>query len=313
MSGQLVSGRAPSSLLTGSIEYTAYLPDAYAYDASRYRTLYLLHGRGDDHRDWHRIVGDLDALIASHKIPPVIAIMPDAPWSERASYYVDSLYAGRYSADGRPSRSQGSEPSEPAAGAAVESGIINDLLPHVDTVFRTMAEPAMRAVGGYSMGGAGALRFALVHQKLFSAALVLSVASYDPLPPATSSARLFGAYGVGNAQFCQDRYRALNYPAALADFDSEKQVRIFLGVGDNEHTGNANSPESDPVVETVRLHRALELAGISTGLRNYPGGHDWSVWAPGFSDGIQWIWPGPTAERGPYPPAPPRPPIRPTC
>ena len=34
----------------------------------------------------------LDELIAAGEIPPTIAIMPDAPWSSRASYYVDSAY-----------------------------------------------------------------------------------------------------------------------------------------------------------------------------------------------------------------------------
>ena len=66
--------------------------------------------------------GRLDELIASGEIPPTIAVMPDAPWSSRASYYVDSAYRG---ADrGRP----------------VETAFTQDLLEHVDSTYRTVAD-----------------------------------------------------------------------------------------------------------------------------------------------------------------------------
>ena len=48
--------------------------------------------------------GALDELIASGEIQPTIAIMPDAPWSSRASYYVDSAYTGSRSRAARSRR-----------------------------------------------------------------------------------------------------------------------------------------------------------------------------------------------------------------
>ena len=67
--------------------------------------------------------GALDALIASGEIQPTIAIMPDAPWSSRASYYVDSGYTG----------------ADP--GRKVETAFTQDLIAHVDATYRTVAEP----------------------------------------------------------------------------------------------------------------------------------------------------------------------------
>ena len=54
--------------------------------------------------------GALDELIASGEIQPTIAIMPDAPWSSRASYYVDSAYTGsRSGPHGRDGVHEGSD------------------------------------------------------------------------------------------------------------------------------------------------------------------------------------------------------------
>ena len=59
--------------------------------------------------------------------------MPDAPWSDRASYYVDSAYSGAN--PGRP----------------VETAFTTDLINHVDTTYRTLASRDGRVIGGYSI------------------------------------------------------------------------------------------------------------------------------------------------------------------
>ena len=108
--------------------------------------------------------GALDALIASGEIQPTIAIMPDAPWSSRASYYVDSGYTG----------------ADP--GRKVETAFTKDLIAHVDATYRTVANRTGRGIAGYSMGGYGALRYSLAHPDLFGASIVLSPAVYVPKP-----------------------------------------------------------------------------------------------------------------------------------
>ncbi len=157
--GTLVPGSAPSEALGagGAVDYTVYLPPGYDEDAEqRYPTVYLLHGRGDTQAAWQRVATDLDELIGTEAIQPMVVVMPDAPWNDRGSWYTDSAY-------------EGSADSGTGAGFQVETALTRDLVGHVDATYRTVADREARAVGGYSMGGAGALRLTLAHQDEFSA------------------------------------------------------------------------------------------------------------------------------------------------
>lgn len=269
---QLVPGSVSSAAIGGQIDYTVYLPNGYdASGATRYPTLYLLHGRGDSQAAWQQEAGALDDLIAAGDIAPMIVVMPDAPWSDRGNYYVNSLYTG-----------------VPKA-AAVETGFTTDLVDHIDATFPTVDDRAARAIGGYSMGGAGALRFATVHQDIFSTAIVLSPAVYAPSTPADSSTREFGAYGVGAALYDEARYQQLNYPAAFSAFDPALPVHLFIAVGDDEW---ANPLPADAIhdldYEAATLYnRAKRVAGITAEMRVYNGGHDWGVWDAGFREGLR--------------------------
>ncbi|MEV4619192.1 alpha/beta hydrolase-fold protein [Asanoa sp. NPDC049573] len=269
-SGTLTTASAPSAALGEPIAYTVYLPHGYAEtrnQAVRYPVLYLLHGRGDTMDAWTKIKGDLDRMIADGTVPPVIAVLPDAPWNDRGNYYVDSAYK-----DGR----------------AVETAFTRDLVAHVDGSYRTAAHRGARLIGGYSMGGAGALRFALAHQDLFANALVLSPAVYRPLPPAGSSAREFGAYGDGDALFSDAVYERLNYPALVPHLDTDLPVHMYIAVGDDEW---ANPDPADAVhdldYEAATLYNTVRRSpAVSAEFRVVDGGHDWGVWQPSFVDGL---------------------------
>ena len=121
--GSLTSVSFHSATLGEAINYNVYLPAGYAASSKNYPVLYLLHGRGDSKSAWVQMQGTLDELIANGDIPPTIAIMPDAPWSSRASYYVDSAY-------------RGADPGRP-----VETAFTQDLIAHVDSTYRTVADP----------------------------------------------------------------------------------------------------------------------------------------------------------------------------
>ncbi|MGW4502722.1 alpha/beta fold hydrolase [Micromonospora sp. NPDC004336] len=275
--GTLTTASAPSPALGGDIDYTVYLPHGYAAaGATRYPVLYLLHGRGDTMAAWTRVKADLDRLIADGEVPPVIAVLPDAPWSSRGNWYVDSAYTG---AD---------DPGRP-----VETALTRDLVAHVDGTYRTAAHRGARLVGGYSMGGAGALRYALAHPDLFANAVVLSPAVYRPLPPADSSAREFGAFGSGAQRFSDEVYQRLNYPALLPGLDPESPVRMYVAVGDDEW---ANPEPADAAhdldYEAATLYNTVRRAdAVAAEFRVLDGGHDWDVWRPAFVDGLRRLAP----------------------
>jgi enterochelin esterase-like enzyme len=240
-----------------------------------YPVVYLLHGRGESMIAWARVQKELDPLIASGKIPPLLAVIPDFPSQSAAGYYIDSLYAGSES-----------------PGEAVESAFFKELIPFVDKNWRTIASRQGRIAGGYSMGGYGAMRYLLAHPAEFFAAIVLSPAVYNPLPPADSSTREFGAFGVGNKKFDEARYTSLNYEAVFPAFQAAAlKSYLFIAVGDDEfmHPQPVDR-EHDLDFEAHKLYnRARRIDYLASELRVYDGSHSWDVWLKGFSEGIQYL------------------------
>jgi enterochelin esterase-like enzyme len=197
---------------------------------------------------------DLDRLIATGRVPPLIAILPDASGCKRANYYIDSTTD------------------------KVETAFTTDLIAHIDATYRTYSDRDHRIVGGYSMGGYGAMRFSLAHPALFRAGFILSPAVYEPLPPQGSSAREFGAFGNQNTRFDDRTYTRHNYPHALARFDA-KNLELFIAAGDRE----AWSAEDDLGREARKLYDAVRrVSAIHAHFQIFPGGHDWDTWRPAF-------------------------------
>lgn len=266
---QLVESRLDSP--RGPIDFQVYEPAGYTASAGpRYPLLLLLHGRGDRMTAWARAQPLLDEMIATREIPPLIAVMPDAPWSRRGSYYVDSAHE---------------------RGSPVETLLLNELLPHIDAHWWTRREREGRIVAGYSMGGYGALRYALARPQTFGAAVVLSPAVYTPLPPQGSSTREFGGFGRGPVLFVDDIYRARNYPALLADPKAQRDpLRIFVAAGDQEykHPDPAEATHDIDMEAHLLFSRLSRLPRCKTALRILGGGHEWPVWLPAFREGLNW-------------------------
>jgi enterochelin esterase-like enzyme len=262
-----------SETLGRDYDYQVYLPVGYGGSELRYPVIYLLHGRGDDYYAWLSAVDILDRLIAEEAIPPLIAVMPDMPSSDAAGYYIDSLYIGE------------DFPSEP-----VETAFFNDLIPHIDSTYRTLAQRDGRAIGGYSMGGYGAIRYALAYPDQFAAAIVLSPAVYTPLPPLDSSVRLFGSFGNGEKLFDAERYEQLNYPTLFENFIAkELPLDLFIAVGDDEWKHPAEEDQMHDLDMEAHLlyNRVRRVPRVLAELRVYDGGHDWDVWRRGFEEGLR--------------------------
>ncbi|WP_158600453.1 alpha/beta hydrolase-fold protein [Tessaracoccus antarcticus] len=271
--GSIVTSSMPAASAGLAVDYNVYLPAGYDAGQERYPSLYLFHGRGDTMAAWPRVKSTLDEMIADGEIPPVVVIMPDAPWSEGGSYYVDSDFDG---GGGLP------------AGQQVETAMTKDLVTYVDTTYRTVASRNARAAGGYSMGGYGALRYTLAHQDLYAAGIILSPAVYIPTPPADSSAREFGAFGSGTSVFDESIYEQKNYPALLPGLDPATPTHLFIAVGDDEWMNpDPADADHDLDFEAARLYNTVRRSpAITAELRVLNGGHDWDVWGPAFREGV---------------------------
>lgn len=129
------------------LKYDIVLPPGYEQSRQQYPVIYLLHGFMQNYTVWGRNLG---AAQVARELGDVIVVMPDAG----NSWYVD--YAESH--EGQVNQ--------------WESYLMEDLIPHVDQHFRTIAEREGRAIAGLSMGGYGAFMLGLRHPDQF-----LSVAS----------------------------------------------------------------------------------------------------------------------------------------
>ncbi|MFC5431620.1 alpha/beta hydrolase [Paraburkholderia denitrificans] len=231
-----------SAALGRAWPYVVYLPTGYRADGPRYPVLYLLHGNNGDPMDWIT-QGDLqiaaDALIARHEIAPVVIVMPQGG----IDWYVDRR-------------------------EKMETAFFGDLIPEIETHFAVESQRSGRAIGGVSMGGFGALRYALEHPDEFCGALLLSPAIYSSNPPPTSAARYVGVFG--EHQFDPRVWRELNYPALWNRYFAQPaRVSFFIASGDDDLVIQA---------EASLLYTRLRKAGNAAALRIVDGGHVWPVW-----------------------------------
>ena len=256
--GETTTQEVESAALDRSWPFRLYLPDGYESSSLEYPVIYLLHGSGGNETSWDEGIEIIDSLVQEGHIPPVIAV---APASGR-SWWTDSV--------------------EP-----FESAFIEDLIPYVDANWRTIAEREGRAVAGYSMGGYGAVRYALAYPETFGAATALRPALYDQQPPPDSSARTTGAFGD---PYEPDLWDERNYPALLDAYaESGLEVPMFIAVGDddwNEPAGWEFNVEYQSALLYERLAKQHESPAE---LRVMDGGPDWELWGPAFEEALAYM------------------------
>jgi enterochelin esterase family protein len=154
-----------------------YTPPDYNTKAkTRYPVLYLQHGGGEDERVWIEMGRTnliLDNLIAEGKIKPFIVVMetsavgPAMPMGPRPAA----------PAGGAPTAGAPGAPAPGAPGAAARprfsfdtyaNVMLNDMIPWVDSNFRTQADQAHRAMSGLSMGAMCTKSVTLAHLDKFA-------------------------------------------------------------------------------------------------------------------------------------------------
>jgi enterochelin esterase family protein len=135
-----------------------YTPPDYDKDPNRrFPVLYLQHGMGEDETGWGnqgRANLILDNLIADGKARPFIVVMENGGGL------------------GGPRRGGGLGGAPGGPGGfnfnASERLLIDDLIPHVDATYRTIADQPHRAMAGLSMGGMQTRTITLANLDKFS-------------------------------------------------------------------------------------------------------------------------------------------------
>ena len=123
-----------SASLNRDMRYRVLLPHGYRTGTKRFAVLYLLHGLYGDYTNWTS-----NTKLAQYAGPfPLLIVMPDAG----DSWYINSATVPK---------------------DKFEDYIVEDLIPEIDSHFRTIPKRSGRAIAGLSMGGYGEVKVGLKH------------------------------------------------------------------------------------------------------------------------------------------------------
>jgi enterochelin esterase family protein len=222
-------------------------PDYDANREARYPVLYLQHGGGEDERGWvvqGHVSQIMDNLIAAQKAKPMIIVM-EKGYARKA---------GEPEVPLRPPTGTNAMPCDfSRMFNTLDEVFTKDLIPMIDTTYRTKPDRDHRAMAGLSMGGMQTFNITLNHLDLFGYIGGFSGAG--------------GGFGGGTF----DAKTANNGVFADADVFNKKVHLVWLGIGTEEpknmHASVAN------------YHEALEKAGIKTVYYESRGtAHEWQTW-----------------------------------
>lgn len=210
-----------------------YTPPGYEANAEqRYPVLYLQHGWGEDENGWgaqgHANL-IMDNLIAEKKAKPFIIVMTYGMTNDVP------LGGGPRGQGGRPAFNFDQ----------FKGVLLDDLIPYVDSHYRTLSDQPNRAMAGLSMGGMQTRTIAPANLDKFSA---------------------IGLFSGGSIS-----------PESIPDLeDFKKKVKlVFVGYGSKELGGNRGGRGGDPKQAT----EGLKSSGINAHFYVSPDtAHEWQSW-----------------------------------
>jgi enterochelin esterase-like enzyme len=153
-----------------------YTPPGYDADTTRrYPVLYLQHGGGEDETGWPtqgKTNLIMDNLIAEGQAVPFIIVMDNGTW-RMPGQARPPLPPGR---DERPQA-----PWPPVGWAdAFKKTLLDDVIPMIDSSYRTLADQRHRGMAGLSMGGMQTKVITLASSEMFSQVGMFSGGSISP-------------------------------------------------------------------------------------------------------------------------------------
>lgn len=262
-----------SRILNRDISYSVLLPKEYDSLHSNYPVVYLLHGWGDNETAWTKY-GLIAYYADANASIPMIYVMPQG---------FNTYYVNKYN---------GSFP--------YMDMFVKELVPSIDSLFRTIKDPQQRAVMGFSMGGYGALILPAKNPDVFKTGVVLSM-SYRTDAQYMSESQdgwnsqwgsIFGGVGSSGTARLTDYYK-VNNPFYFFKNQGDKSLNgqnYFFDCGDDEE--NLSEPNDD-------LHDLLRSLDIKHEYRVRNGGHSWDYWHKSLPEALKFI--SSAVQKIPYP------------
>ncbi len=235
--GTVLDQTFASRILNREVLYRVYLPPGYATSQQRYPVLYMLHGRNANYNQWteYGLLKQADQLILAKKIQPFIIVMPEGEFSYWMNHATGGPRWGDY--------------------------LAIDLVEHIDSTFRSLSNPANRAIGGLSMGGHGALQVGINYPEVFS---IIGAHS----PALRTKEQAFDFWG-------DDEYFATIDPFTLAQTFDLSDYKIWLDIGQDDKDWSPRASE---------FHQLLVTEGVPHNWNLWSGGHNTEYWSSHIKD-----------------------------
>ncbi|MDR0694691.1 MAG: esterase family protein [Prevotellaceae bacterium] len=212
-----------SSYMSQSMKFNLILPGSYNLEADKsYPVLYLLHGMGGNNTQWitaGNAATWVQQAVKNNVVPELIVVMPDAQVT---------FYTGNY-----------------------EQYFQQELIPYIESRYRTINDRGSRFIAGLSMGGYGTLYHALKYPEKFALAFSMSPVDLN-----------------GDITRLISQHSGAGLPALTID------------AGENDFVVN-DHPE--------KIHLALEAKNIPHEWIYRPGGHDWTFWQASLQTALEQI------------------------
>jgi enterochelin esterase-like enzyme len=232
-----------------TVSYHIYTPPQYdAYPDRCFPVLYWLHGSTAQTTSITPISAWFHREITEGRIPPMIVVMPNGMsfrmWCDSKS----GLFP-------------------------METVVIEDLLPEIESNFRTVEDRAGRMIEGFSMGGQGAARLGLRRPDLFAAVSLFGAGAIQTnfldaptgggIPPDLRPLIYQSVWGSDPNYYTQQHPRTVASENAAAIIASAQRIRQVVG-------------ELDFVLDmNAVFHENLVQVGIPHDFRVLPGvGHN---------------------------------------
>jgi enterochelin esterase-like enzyme len=236
----------------GNTEALVWLPPQYFSDAGqRFPVVYLFHGSPGVPGDWMRGgQAPQAAMTLARAGHPVIVVSPRMShgWLDDPEC-VDGVHE------------------------KVETHLLGDVIPTVDSSLRTLADRTHRTFGGMSAGGYCALNLGLRNRSV--ASTIIDMSGFTKPTHTGGLSELFGSPSPAEQSLVKANSPA-EYAATLA---AGPPTRVWMDVG-TEDKGVMD--EMTPVV------LALRSRGVDVVYRVRTGAHTFYVWAPALVEALPW-------------------------
>ncbi len=226
----------------GYKHFNIILPKDYYKTENRYNVIFLLHGYSGDHTDWINRTN----LVKYLNDYSFVVVTPEAD----NSWYTNSPFVKNRN---------------------YEDYIIKELIPFVEKKYRVITTKHGRVIAGLSMGGYGAIKFALKYPHLFYYAGSFSGAFRWPSLIEKNRSLLTQSLKEAFGEKRSDHWDKNDVLTLIDSVKPNNLPYLYLSCGEND-------PLEGLLDSNRKLVEKLQKNGVMYEYHELPGEHNWIFW-----------------------------------